>query len=387
MSKVRYGIVGIGRMGSTHAKKLLKGLDKNATLTAVSDTGADRRDWAAKELKGVAVYDDYNQLLADPNVDVVVVSTPHYDHPVIGVAALKAGKHLLIEKPAGVYTKAVRELIAESEKHPSQVFGIMLNQRTNPLYRAARTIIENGELGELKRVNWIITNWYRPQAYYDLGGWRGTWAGEGGGVLMNQAPHQLDLFQWLGGMPVSIRANCVVGVGRKINVENDVTIIARYANGASGVFVSSTHDAPGSNRLEIDGTGGRLVIEQNGLTEKMTFDKLPSLETELNAKVTSPMPFIRAKKTTKRTGALSNALVLGVVGQHMGIFRNFSRAVLFGEPLIAPGADGIKGLTIANAAYLSSWLGSDVDIPFDEDLYKRELDKRIAEEAASGVKK
>ena len=387
MSKVKYGIVGIGRMGTTHAQKLLKGKDPNGTVTAICDIDQERREWAAKELPGVTVYDDCSKMLADKNVDAVVVVTPHYDHPVIGIEALKAGKHLLIEKPAGVYTKAVRELMTEAEKHPNQVFGIMFNQRTNPLYRKAKEIIDSGKMGELKRINWIITNWYRPQAYYDLGGWRGTWVGEGGGVLMNQAPHQLDLFQWLGGMPVKIRGNCKVGVGRKINVENDVTMYVEYANGASGVFISSTHDAPGSNRLEIDGTGGQLIIEQKGFSEMLTFNELPSFENELSSEISSPMPLIKAKKTVMKTSTLKNAVLLGAIGQHVGIFRNFSRAVLFNEPLIAPGADGIHSLTIANAAYLSSWLGKDIELPLDEDLFKLELDKRIEEEKESGLKR
>lgn len=387
MSKVRYGIVGIGRMGATHAKKLNKGKDPNGTLTAVCDTDAERRDWAAQNLKDVEIFDDYKKLIASDKVDAVVVATPHYDHPVIGMAALNAGKHLLIEKPAGVYTRQVRELNELAAAKPDQVFGIMYNQRTNPLYRKAKHIIDSGELGDIKRINWIVTNWYRPQTYYDSGGWRGTWDGEGGGVLMNQAPHQLDLFQWLGGMPTNVRADCKVGVGRDISVENDVTFYTQYANGASGVFVSSTHDAPGSNRLEIDGEGGRIVIEQDGLSETFLFNKLPRFESEMNAVNTSAMPFMRTKKIRARTGALKNAYILGVVGQHMGIFRNFSRAVLAGEPLIAPGADGIRGLTIANAAYLSSWLDKDIELPIDEDLYYRELEKRVADEKKNRKKR
>lgn len=388
MSKVRYGIIGIGRMGGTHAKKLNKGKDPNAELTAVCDTDPERRDWAKKNLKDVAVYEDYKDLIGSDKVDVVVVATPHYDHPVIGMEALKADKHLLIEKPAGVYTEKVRELNELAAQYPGRVFGIMYNQRTNPLYRKAKELIDSGEMGKLKRINWVVTNWYRPQAYYDLGGWRGTWGGEGGGVLMNQAPHQLDLFQWLGGMPNKVRGYCKVGVGRDINVENDVTFYTEYDSGATGVFVTSTHDAPGTNRLEIDGDGGRLVIEQNGLAESFVFNKLSRFESDMNDDVnTSSMPFMRTKKIKARTGALKNIVTLGLVGQHMGIFRNFSRAVLYGEPLIAPGVEGINGLTLANAAYLSAWLDETVALPLDEKLYKKELDKRVAEEEKSGKKR
>lgn len=236
MNKVRYGIVGIGKMGGTHAKKLKQGLDQNGELAAVCDLSEERLAWAEQALPGVRRFADYRELLACGEVDAVVVATPHYDHPGIAMEALEAGKHVLIEKPAGVYTSAVRALNELARQKQGQVFGIMYNQRTNPLYREAKRIIDSGGLGELKRINWVITNWYRPQAYYDQGGWRGTWSGEGGGVLINQCPHQLDLFQWLGGMPIKVRGYAKTGMHRRINVENDVTFYTEYENGASGVF-------------------------------------------------------------------------------------------------------------------------------------------------------
>ncbi|MDR3216884.1 MAG: Gfo/Idh/MocA family oxidoreductase [Clostridiaceae bacterium] len=385
--KVRYGIIGIGKMGHTHAVKLLKGLDKNGTLTAVCDIDPARIMWAKERLPGVKIFEDYKELLACAEVDAAVVATPHYLHPGIAKKALCAGKHVLIEKPAGVYTKAVRELNEVAAAHPEQIFGIMYNQRTNPLYRQAKEWIDGGALGEIKRINWIITNWYRPQAYYDQGGWRGTWEGEGGGVLINQCPHQIDLFQWLGGMPTTVRGYAKTAVKRNISVENDVTFYTEYANGASGVFVTSTHDFPGTNRLEISGDGGRIVIEQNLLSEKLTFNKLKIFESEFNKDNKKFMPLISQRKIRLRSTMLQNAVRLGIVGQHMNIFRNFSRAVLFGEPLIAPGADGIRGLTLSNAVHLSSWLGEAVTLPLDEELYIEELNKRVEEERNSSLDK
>ena len=225
MNKVRFGIIGIGKMGSQHCMRFTHGLIKNAVLTAVCDISPDRKKWAEEKLvsKGVEFFDDYKSLIDSGKVDAVLIATPHYDHPVIAVYALEKGLHTLIEKPAGVYTKAVREMNEVAAAKPELVFGIMYNQRTNKLYRFAKELVESGRLGGIKRINWIITNWYRPQAYYDQGGWRGTWAGEGGGVLINQCPHQLDLFQWLGGMPVSVTAHAEIGKNRNINVENDVT--------------------------------------------------------------------------------------------------------------------------------------------------------------------
>ncbi|MDR0696700.1 MAG: Gfo/Idh/MocA family oxidoreductase [Christensenellaceae bacterium] len=383
MEKVRYGVIGIGAMGHKHALKISKGRDKNAQLTAVCDIAEDRRVWAKDKLGECSIFENYMDLINAPNVDAVIVATPHYYHPEIAIAALKANKHVLCEKPAGVYTKAVRELNSVAESKPELVFGIMYNQRTNPLYKYAKELISSGELGDIKRINWIITNWYRPQAYYDQGGWRGTWSGEGGGVLINQCPHQLDIFWWLAGLPTRIRGYCKAGVNRKINVENDVTIYTEYASGASGVFVTSTHDSPGTNRLEIDANCGKLVIEQNLLSEKLTFYRLKTRESVFNTINTKFMPRIHCSREVKRTNFIQNAYRLGIKGQHLNIIQNFSEAILKGETLIAPGVDGINGLTISNAAYLSTWLNEDIELPLDEDLFLSELEKRVDTENSS----
>jgi len=383
--KLRYGIVGIGKQGHTYALRLQNRMDKNAALAAVCDISEERRAWAQKSLKGVAIYEDYRELIASDEVDAVVVVTPHYLHPEIAVVAMEQGKHVLIDKPAGVYTRAVREMNECAAAHPELTFGIMYNQRTNPLYIKAKELIDSGEMGTLKRINWIITNWYRPQAYYDQGGWRGTWAGEGGGVLTNQCPHQLDLFQWLGGMPVSVRGWAKVGVNRNIAVENDVTFYTEYENGASGVFVTSTHDSPGTNRLEIDCDGGQIVIEQSLVKERMTIHHLKTGESEFNRTNTKFMPLIPRRTERKKAGPLATAVRLGITGQHMAILRNFSRAALSGEKLTAPGAEGINGLTLSNAVYLSSWLGREVALPVDEELYLQELQKQIEQETGAAA--
>ena len=384
MNKVRFGIIGIGKMGSQHCMRFTHGLIKNAVLTAVCDIAPERKKWAEEKVvpKGVKFFDDYKSLIDSGEVDAVLIATPHYDHPVIAKYSLEKGLHTLIEKPAGVYTKAVREMNELAATKPELTFGIMYNQRTNKLYRFAKELVETGRLGQMKRINWIITNWYRPQAYYDQGGWRGTWAGEGGGVLINQCPHQLDLFQWLGGMPVSVRAHTEIGKNRNINVENDVTAFMEYANGATGVFITSTHDFPGTNRLEIDGDKGKLVIEGG----KLTFTELAVGETEFNAVNKKFMPRIPSKKIKKHIGLLGQAKMF-LFEQHTGIINNFVSNILFKTPLIAPGEEGIRGLTISNAIHLSGWTGEVVNFPIDEDKYFAELQKRIEEEKVSGVKK
>lgn len=384
MDKVRFGIIGIGKMGSLHCLRFTHGLIKNGVLTAVCDISPERKAWAEKHLasKGVEFFDDYKSLIDSGKADAVLVATPHYDHPVIATYALSKGLHTLIEKPAGVYTKAIRELNEFAATKPELTFGIMYNQRTNKLYRFAKELVETGRLGEMKRINWIITNWYRPQAYYDQGGWRGTWAGEGGGVLINQCPHQLDLFQWLGGMPSMIRGYAKVGMHRNINVENDVTAYMEYPNGATGVFITSTHDFPGTNRLEIDGDKGKIVIENN----KLVFTELEVAESVFNATNKKFMPSIPSHKIVKKMSK-AGELIMNVFAQHTGIINNFTNHIVNGEPLIAPGEDGIRGLTISNAIHLSSWTGEAVTLPIDEDKFIAELEKRKAEEKESSKKK
>ena len=258
MDQVRIGIIGVGNMGSGHAKTITSGQVPDMVLTAIADINPERRKWAAETYPDVKVFDDAITMMESGLVDAVIVATPHYDHPPLVTAALKRDIHVMCEKPAGVYTKAVAE-VNELAKKSKATYAIMFNQRTNCVYRKMKEIISSGELGSIRRVNWLITNWFRPQSYYDSGAWRATWAGEGGGVLLNQCPHNLDLFQWLVGMPVRVRAFTHNGLWHDIEVEDDVTAYMEFENGATGVFITSTGDAPGTNRQDLDpGKAGNL---------------------------------------------------------------------------------------------------------------------------------
>ena len=269
----------------------------------------------------------------------------------------------MCEKPAGVYTKAVREMNAAAQKS-GKVFGMMFNQRTNCLYRKMHQMVHGGELGQLKRVNWIITDWYRTQMYYDSADWRATWAGEGGGVLLNQCPHQLDLLQWICGLPKTVRAFCHEGKWHDIEVEDDVTAYLEYENGATGVFVTTTGDAPGTNRFEVTGTLGKLVCEDG----RLRFWQLK--EDERAFCKTSQEGF--AKPEMEEIEVETD----GENPQHVGVLNAFAANILRGEPLVANGCEGLNGLTLSNAMHLSSWLGQAVEIPFDEELFLNELNKR-----------
>ena len=383
MDKVRFGIVGVGKQGTFYTTLFtkFKGVLKGAELTAVCDEREDRRKYAEENLKGVKVFADYKEMFASGLIDAVMIETPHYFHSEIAIAALKSGLNVLCDKPAGVYTRQVEEMNEEAKKHPDLLFGMMFNQRTNPLYIKAKEIIESGELGELKRIVWIITNWYRPKAYYAQGGWRGTWWGEGGGVLINQCPHQLDLFTWLAGLPVSVMATTST-VGRAINVENDVTAYCKFKNGATGVFITSTHDAPGTNRLEITGDGGKIVIE-NG---KLVFTKNAEMEPSFSEHNTVFMGSPKTKNITYR-GWGHYLQFKKYPPQHLGIIKNYTDYLLKKtDKFIAPGEEGIIGLTFSNAIHLSGWTNKEVKIPFDPAEYEAELEKRKEEEKIKSAK-
>ena len=366
MDKLRFGIIGIGNMGSSHAKNLSAGKVPNACLTAVCDIKESRRQWAKETLpESVEIFENTDQFFANAKIDAVIVAVPHYLHPILGMESLKNGFHVLVEKPAGVYTKAVRQMNAAADAS-NKVYGVMFNQRTNPVYQKVKELMESGELGEMKRVVWEITNWYRSQSYYDSGDWRATWGGEGGGVLLNQDPHQLDLWQWMCGMPTSIRAFMDYGKCRNIEVENDVTAIAKYANGANGVFITSTHEAPGTNRLEISADRGKLVVEN----DTITFWRNRIGEHEFNATYTKGFGSPECWK--------AEIPVKGPNPQHLGILENFASACLKGTPLLAPGQEGIKGVSISNAMHLSAWTDKWVDPSnIDEDLFYELLQEKI----------
>lgn len=368
MEKVRFGIVGVGNMGSGHAKSFLGGKVEHGILTAICDLKKERME-KVRAMDGgaeLATYTDYRDLFASGKVDAVIVAVPHYFHPQISMDALAAGLHVICEKPEGVYTKQVKEL-NEAAGRSDRLFTVMFNQRTNCVYRKMREMIRNGELGEIKRVNWIVTDWYRSQSYYDSGDWRATWRGEGGGVLFNQCPHQLDLLQWVTGMmPVRIRSFCHFGKWHDIEVEDDVTAYLEYPNGATGVFITSTGDTPGTNRFEILGNNGKLVCENNVLT----FTKLEMPEREFNA--TYRGGFGEPKKTvlTVETD--------GKNPQHVGILNNFANAILGLEPLFVDGREGIHGVELMDAMLLSTWKDRTVTLPIDDDEYWDELQKHIA---------
>lgn len=367
MEKVRLGIIGIGGMGTNHVKSIRSGSVPNMELTAVCDIRQSRLDWAKENLpEEIKIFDDGRKLITSGVVDAVLIATPHYLHPEFVIYALEHGVHALSEKPAGVYTKQVREMNEVALKS-DKTFALMLNQRTNCIYRKLHEMIGTGELGQMRRVNWIITDWYRNQSYYDAAGWKATWDGEGGGVLINQCPHQIDLLQWLCGMPVKVRAFCHEAKWHDIEVEDDVTAYLEFENGATGVFVTSTADAPGTNRLEITFERGRVICEGG----KLIYDKLDANISDFCKQEQEGFKKPECTTIEVETDGLNE--------QHEGVMRAFANHILHGTPLVAEGIEGIKGITLSNAMHLSSWLDQTVSIPFDEELFLKELNKKRAQ--------
>lgn len=372
MEKVRVGIVGIGNIGTAHANCIYNNEVNGMSLGAVCDISPDRQQYCKEKFAEVPVFTDYKQMFSSGLIDAVIVSTPHKQHCDIAIEALQSGLHALVEKPIDITVSKAKE-INNVAKNNGKKFAIMFNQRTNDIFAKARDIVKSGGLGELKRTVWIITNWYRTQHYYDSAGWRATWIGEGGGVLLNQAPHNLDLWQWICGMPCEVTANCEVGKYHNIEVEDDVMLTTRYENGATGVFITSTGEYPGTNRLEISGTLGKIVIE-NGV---LKWWKLPESERDIcfNSKELSPYIKCEYEEYTAQNSN-SNA--------HKQIIQNFTNAILCGEELLSPGTDGIYELTLSNASYLSSWKGGiPIKLPFDNNEFDVMLEEKIKHSKAN----
>ena len=368
MDFVKFGIVGIGNMGSCHVK-FVEAIP-NAKLTSVCDINPAAFDRIAPEIREkIKCFTDVDTFLAEGDVDAVIVAVPHYSHPDVAIKAMNAGKHIIVEKPIAVHKAEAERLIAEGNKHPELVKSLMFNQRTIPAHVKIKEMIDNGTLGKITRVNWIITDWFRTQRYYDSGDWRATWRGEGGGVLINQCPHQLDLWQWFFGMPKTIRSSVKFGKYHDIEVEDEVNTYMEYEDGKIGNFIASTGEMPGTNRLEITGDKGRLVYEKGEI--QFIYNEIPTSEFCKTAEVSfglsdswdSKIQIYGADNTTP---------------QHQKVLANVADAIQKGTPLIAPMEEGIRGLELGNSMLLSGLLDKTLTLPIDSALYASELEKLIA---------
>ncbi|MBN1922387.1 MAG: Gfo/Idh/MocA family oxidoreductase [Anaerolineae bacterium] len=373
MDPIRIAVIGIGNIGTLHLANIEK-LSSKLHLTAVCDIIPEKAERAAARF-GCAAYSEADALLKAHVCDAVIISTPHYLHTTFGIAALDAGYHVLVEKPISVHKADAERLIAAyacaRTRGEAPVFAAMFNQRTDLRYRKVRQLVQQGELGALMRVNWIITNWFRTEAYYVSSDWRATWAGEGGGVLLNQCVHNLDLLQWICGMPSKVWGFCGIGKHHAIEVEDEVTAYLEYPNGATGIFITSTGEAPGTNRLELHGERGRVVLEDGlGPGRDLTFTRTEVSVPEFNRTSNSAYDQPPAWQVTFP--------ISGSGGQHAEVLENFADAILNGVPLIAPAEEGLHSVELANAMLYSTLTGEAVTLPLDGAAFERELQRLIA---------
>ncbi len=368
MNRVRLGIIGLGNIGQHHCGYLTAGEVPRAEVVAVSDAMPAKLE----KHKPLHTFTDGEELIRSGLVDAVIIATPHYQHTTLGIAALKQGLHVMVEKPISAHKADAERLIAEHQRRPKLVFAGMFQLRAEPRYLRMRKLIQSGELGRIVRMSWIMTDWFRTEAYYASGGWRATWKGEGGGVLLNQCLHNLDAMQWLLGMPARVRGFCQLGRFHQIEVEDNVSAYLEYANGATGTFVSSTGESPGTNRFEIVGTRGKLLLEADKLT--LVRNETDMIEFSRTAK----LGFIKPEVWNVEIpiGASPNC--------HAVLMQNFVNAILDGEPLIAPGEEGMHSVELANVILYSSLLGQTVELPMDSAAYEKKLSQLIS---ASKVEK
>ena len=364
MDKVRIGIIGMGNMGKYHADYLLKGEVAGAQLSAVCSTSPQKLE-AYKDR--AEIFSDGVEMIKSGSIDAVLIATPHYQHTSLGICAFEQGVHVMVEKPISAHKADGERLIEASNKHPDIVFGAMFQLRTEPRYLKIKKLIDDGDLGEIVRINWIITDWYRTEAYYASGGWRATWKGEGGGVLLNQCLHQLDALQWLVGMPSKVRSFAQLGRFHDIEVEDNVTAYLEYPNGATGVFISSTGEAPGSNRFEIAGTRGKLVLENDQI--QFTRNENCMIEHSKTSKIGFSKPEVWNVNIPFDNATLPHAILM----------RNFVNAIREGEELVAPGTDGLNSVELANVLLYSSLVDQSVEIPMDGAAFESKLNTLIKE--------
>ena len=383
---LRIGVIGYGKQGQLYAG-ILSGTQhwggftstrpKGCVLTAVSSRSEAVRA-QVEALPNVQYFKDWRDLIASDACDAVVITVPHFNHHEIAIAALDAGKHVLCEKPMTVRGDHGEEIVAAWKRNPHTKAAIMLNQRTNPLLRRIKEIVDGGELGELRNSYYLNNNWWRPDNYYAENSWRGTWAGEGGGILVNQAPHPLDLWIWLCGMPKSLYAFCAEGAHRNINVENDVMVMARYENGGQGIFTSCSHDLLGTDRLELAFDKGKVILEGNrkatilryARTEQ-EFGELYDFRSFGNLLAKEPDAVRQVEELTCQSAFTED---------YVAVFENFAAYVSEDAEPIATVEDGLAQVRIANAIQLSGWTGREVPLPCDTEEYKLWLERKMQEE-------
>jgi len=348
------GVIGLGNAGGRHARALARGEVPGARLEFVCDPKPERRVGY-----GVPVAADPAEMLGRPNVDAVIVATPHPAHLTAARLALRAGRHVLVEKPLGVLAADCDALLAEHARlgPGAPLFGVVHDYRAEPRFRWLGALLRRGELGRIERVVWQATDFFRTEAYYAESDWRGTFAGEGGGILVNQAPHLLDLLVHWFGMPRRVLGICRFGRYHSIEVEDDVTAHLEFGAGFSALVVLGTGEAPGTSRLEISGDRGRVVLEGR----ELAFHKNRE-----------PASLYRRREATGRPAVDVERMVFPPSEPTgVALVRNFVAAVRGEARLLSPAEQARSAVELANAITWSSLLERPLELPIDVEGFRR----------------
>ena len=359
---IRFGVIGLGTMGQEHARVIRS--NALMTLAAATDAQPNVGRRVAADL-GAKWFDSAGQMINSGEVDAVVIATPHWQHGEIAINALNAGLHVLCEKPLTV-TVAQADEVLEAARNSRGMFVVVHQKRFEPAYLFVKQLLDSGELGSIYRCSMLESAW-RSEAYYRSSPWRGTWRGEGGGVLLNQAPHILDRYAWLCGMPETITARCDTSL-HDIEVEDTASAILHHANGTHGYIHISTIEAPAISRTVLSCDRGRVTIE-NG---KVTIAKLRDSIRERTAHDTQLMGNL--ENETRVVNMPSDGDVLSV------FYDDFLAAVHGTGSLTCPGDEGRNAVELANAMLLSSAEGATIQLPLDRQQYTDFMEKMLAKE-------
>ena len=354
---VRFGVIGIGNIGSQHVKLLQSGKVSGAALAATASRSAPNLDSL------VPHFTDYKDMIRAAGVDAVLIATPPMNHVQIAGAAIEQGLHVLMEKPIAMSFHQAEMLLTLV---PDQLrFAVMLNQRFHPVYAKLKELLDRDTIGELQRISWTMTTWYRPDIYYQVSRWRGTWPGEGGGLLINQCIHNLDVLQWLVGLPDSITANVSFGKYHDIDVEDEVAAMMTFENGATAMLTASSGEAPGVNRMEIVGDQGMLQIENGEIRVWRASESVRQHSRTTHEMFGMPKFDVETVNTDDE------------IDQHAAVLQNFVDSILTDVELLTPGHEGLGSLQLANGILLSAWTGGSIRLPIDADLYEEQLERKI----------
>lgn len=369
---VRIGIAGIGNIAEDYISLFSEGKIFEGKITALASRNQDR----VKEiidtfnLGDIRTFFTLEEMLKEDVVDAVIITTPHAFHPAMAELALQSEKHVLVDKPLGIKAKELTELLKLSEEKSHLISAVMLNRRSSDVYKMVKEIVKSSELGELRRALWQITNLYRTYAYYSNSAWRGSYKTEGGGVLMNQAVHQLDLLLWIIGMPEKVHAFMKEGFHRPMTTENDVILNLFYKNGANATFMASTHESPGTNRLELSFDKGQIIVEEDRF---LKITRLTQTEEDFAKKENRSFTHVPCEVERLEVTPSSNKV------EQARTINNFIGSILGKEKILASFSEGLKSVQVINSAYLSSWSEKIVDTEFDSEEYEVHWKRKVEE--------